>query len=209
MKNGIVLLVTLFFIIALSVLVIKNLDDTDKYLQKNEYISNSNQLLINIKNTQIEVSKLLKTKSSSFEDDDLNVSLPLVSKDLKISFYLRKYDKVDINSINIKDNNELHNLFENYNVYNYDYFVDIYKQILNEKKISKITSSAQLDYVIDKFKIKTEDIQIKTINDMIGFLENKDLFELNIDAKYFDTKLKAYYILSKTGEVKYFDISFI
>ena len=67
-KKGIVLFITLFFIVAFSILIIKNLDDTDKYIQQSEYQSNINQVLISIKNTQEQFSNLLSKHTNKIKD---------------------------------------------------------------------------------------------------------------------------------------------
>ena len=60
MKKSIVLLISLFFISALSILIIKSLEDTNSFIKEKNHKMNRIQVLTSIKNTQIEISRYLK-----------------------------------------------------------------------------------------------------------------------------------------------------
>jgi hypothetical protein len=208
-KKAIVLFITLFFIVAFSILIMKNLDDTDKYIQQSEYQSNINQVLISIKNTQEQFSNLLSKHSNKIDDvleeeGSIMGKIPLSQKELKISFNIKEYDKVDVNITKGQENEALRKLFNEYGVYDYDYFVDIYHQ----KVVDKINNNKQLVDIISNFIIKTNNYQIKKIENKLGFLALEEVYELDIQANYYEAKAKASYVLDKKGEVKYFDISF-
>lgn len=115
MKKGIVLLMTLFFITAISVLVLKNLYDTEQFLEKQNYQLNNTQVLIAIKNTQKEVGRLLKENKESvdkaLQNDIFQNSIPFEIENLKIDFTVSNYSKVDINMIKDKNSNDVKNLF--------------------------------------------------------------------------------------------------
>ncbi len=208
-KKAIVLFITLFFIVAFSILIMKNLDDTDKYIQQSEYQSNINQVLISIKNTQEQFSDLLSKHNNKIrdildEEGSINGKLPLSQKELNITFNIKEYEKVDVNTKKGEENKALRDLFNDNGVYDYDYFIDIYHQKVTEK----INNNKQLLDIINNFIIKTNNYQIKKIENKLGFLTLEEMYELDIQASYYEAKAKASYVLDTKGEVKYFDISF-
>lgn len=211
MKKGVVLLMTLFFITAISILVLENLDDTQQFLEKQNYKLNNTQVLVAIKNTQKEVSKLINEKKENLdkalENDIFQNYIPLELGELKINFRISNYSKVDINKIKGKDQNGIKNLFYENNVFDYDSFVDIYNEKLPLKD-SKVENTKQLEEIINLLIKQVENEDIKTIEEKLGFLSAENLYELNINARYIASKAKAYYILKNNGEVQYFDISF-
>lgn len=211
MKKGVVLLITLFFITAISLLILKNLDDTDVFLEKQNYSLNNTQVLIAIKNTKNEVSKLLKEHKDSIdkvlENEVLQTGIPIKIDDLDINFGIKKYEKLDINEIRNKDSQIVEEYFASNNIFDYELFKDIYKKKL-ETEDKKIETSKQLDDIINAFIIKSYSEEILKIKDDLGFFKSEDLYELSIDAKYNSAVASAYYILKNDGKVKYFDISF-
>lgn len=212
MKKGVVLLVTLLFITAISVLILKNLDDSNKFLENQNYIINNSQVLISIKNLQVEVAKLIsKNKDNidkALEDDFFKVPLNLNIENLNIDFTLKKYDKININDMNDKDSTTVEKLFLKNDIFDYDSFKQVYKKKLQGSNL-KVTTTKQVDDIIKTFNKETQNQKIIQIKDKLGFLTNKNLYELNLHISYFSSKAKAYYILNNEGEVKYFDISFI
>ena len=211
MKKAVVLLLTLFFITAISALILKNLSDTETFLEEQNYIINNTQVLITIKNTQNEVSKLIsKYKESideALENEILKESIPLKIKDLELDFLVNKYDKVDINEIKIKDSTVVEELFLEYNIFDYELFKEIYLKKFPIKE-NKLETSKQLDDIITTYIIKSYNNDILKIKDKLGFFKSEDLYELIINVKYNSSKAFAYYLLKKDGTVEYFDISF-
>ena len=59
MKKSIVLLVSLFFIAAISALIIKNLDDTDSYISEQNSKFSKTQIIFLINNIKDEVSNVI------------------------------------------------------------------------------------------------------------------------------------------------------
>lgn len=212
MKKGIVLIISLFFITAISLLVLKNLDDTDTFFKKQRYIEDNTQLLISIKDFQKELGKLLKQNKKSldevleseiFEDSFIDLNI----KELTISFKIKKYDKININDINTENSITIRDYFTNNNVFNYDYFKDIYKEKFPNNNI-KLDNNKQMNDIINTFILRSYSKDILKIKDELGFFEPKDLYELDIKANFNSASAIAYYVLSKEGEVKYFDVSF-
>lgn len=212
MKKSIVLLITLFFIASLLILILKNLHDMDHFVEQKYLITHNTQLMVSIKNTQKEFSRLLKQSSNkeqtSKRKNFINTPVDIKIKELQINSILTKYTKKDINNLQDKNSTEIEELFLNNNLYGYSEFQNIYFDYFYLNK-TKIKNSKQLDVIIDNFTKDKNNKNLNTLNSLLGFISNKEnLYELNIVSQYLNSKATAYYILQSDGKVQYFEISF-
>lgn len=214
MKKGIILLITLFFTTAISLLVLKNIDDTDIFIERQNYVLNNTQLLISIKNVQEEIKDILTDENKNIEDilGEDGISFPVSIEELKIVSTLKNYDRVDVNEIKknsdeTADTRPVRELFDEYNIYDYNIFEEVYYLRVKGNDDS-IESNKQLDDIINDFIVKSENQKIEKIRNKLGFSPTAK-YELNINVKYLGTKASAYYLLDGEGEVLYFDISLI
>lgn len=221
MKKSIVLLISLFFISALSILIIKSLEDTNLFLKEKNHKINRIQVLTSIKNIQMEISKIFKNNSEDIDDiiAELNSEyIPINVKDTLISFTIVSYDKVNINLLSNKDSEkykEINSLFTDYNISDFDTFRYVYKTFENEYKnsesISFVNNNKQINDIIKKVIKETYNDKVLTIKNKLGFLEKENdekLYELFVKVNYLDNFAKAYYILNEKGVIKYFESSF-
>lgn len=230
MKKSIVLLISLFFISAISVLILKNLEDTDSYVSKQNSKFAKTQMLLLIDNVKEEISNFVKlTNGSDLKDDFLadyyGIPFPLKIKDIDVSFILAPYQKVNINLLKNKEPEkyqDLSELFIDNGVYDFDYFIEIYREIteqfLNNIDNKEIISYKQIDYIFDEFIKRSYSDSILILKDKIGFLnynqekaeeEKKyDYFELIVRVNFLREFIKARYILNKEGKVENFEFSF-
>lgn len=223
MKKSIVLLISLFFISVLSILIIKNLEDTNLFLEEKNHKINKTQILTSFNNIQIEISKIFKNNKNNITNiiAELNSEyIPIGIKDILISFTITEYDKVNINLLSSKDSKdyaELTTLFSDYEVSNFDGFKYVYKEIEDEYKNTKdenegfVKNNKQIDDIINIIIEKTYNNEISNIKNKLGFIkknENEKLYELFVKVKYLNDFAKAYYILNEEGVVKYFESSF-
>jgi hypothetical protein len=208
MKKSIILLISLFFIAAFSALILKNLDDTNSYLDEQNTKFNKVQTLILIKDLQEQISEILKNYGEKVDlmiDSDLVEYFPLKIQNINLFFKILPYEKIDINKLLSKDVNDLKELklfFEENDIYNIETLQDLIKQK------EKIISNKQLDDIIDTFTKETYDKRILDSKDKIGFLSDEKLYELFIKVNFIKEFVKAYYVLNKQGEIKYFELSF-
>lgn len=208
MKKSIVLLISLFFITALSALIIKNLDDTNDYITLQNSKINKIQLLSLVKNTQEEVSSIFQKNSENI-DEVVNSQLveyfPLKINDIDLKFKIAAYDKVnlnDLNSTNEVDKKTVIDFLNSNDVYN----TDNLRYILKDNKIA---SKSQLEDVLKVYSKEIYDDKILEINDYLGFLDRKNpLYELFIKIDFLNDFVNAYYVLDKSGGIKYFELSF-
>ena len=218
MKKSIVLLISLFFIAAVSLLILKNLEDTDSYINEQNSKFTKTQIIFLINNAKDEVSKILSQNQGNDISSYLDVDYPIVLKEALITITLEEYDKYDINLLNKKDEKDYENLkkfLEKNGVYdmeNLKYLMQNNENIKNYK---------QRDDLLNDFAIQVYDKRILDLKDYLGFIkfdkkdtdtndEKKEIlfYELFVKVDYLKQFVKAYYILNKNGGVEYFELSF-
>jgi hypothetical protein len=209
MKKSIVLLISLLFITAISALILKNLEDTDIYVQEQNSKINKTQSMMLIKNVQNEISSLLAKNKENVEsiiEAQQDSYYPLNIENIEILFRLGVYDKVNLNDL-VSENKTIKqatidrlNDLEVFNIDNLAYLL----------RGNKIESNKQLDNILTSFIKDTYDDKILEVKEFLGFLGTNEgqLYELFIKLDYLKDITNAYYILDKEGQVKYFELSF-
>lgn len=219
MKKGIVLLVTLFFIMAITILILANLSDTKNYLDKKSLKFTKIQMLYYVNNIKNEILKEIKNISGDNLNRYYNMNFFYDIENIKINIKLQEYNKYNINLFRSKDEKDyfyLSEFLKSYEIY------DIYafKSILNE--FDSIKSNKQLNEVFRKLEQEIyPSNSLSEVKNYIGFINfdkktffsappDKDLLvELFIEVEYEDNIMNAYYILKKnTQGVEYFEYSF-
>ncbi len=224
MKKGIVLLISLFFIATISILVLKNLDDTDKILEQKNYKLDFSQALLLTKNIQKEIENAIKNNKDNFEElleEKVFESLPPFNfQGISVAFSLDENAKENINELSKnytqgnqdskddleKDIYNLRDYLEVNNVYNYPVLQELYEIKVHED--NEVKSSKQVDDIINNFIIRTYSNKINDLKDNIGFTESYQDYILRVKISMEKGFLKSYYLLDKEGQVKYFEISF-
>lgn len=217
-KKGVILLITLFFIISISILILKNLSDTNSYLTEQNSKFAKIQMLYYINNIKNEFLKLLKDTNKEGLVKYFNMNFPVEIEDIKIKIRLEEYNKYNINLLKAKDEKDFYYFSEflkSYDIYD----IYILQSILSE--LNTIKTNKQLYEVFKKFDKESYNNNLFKVKDYIGFVEydkrdfssqasNENLLvELFIEIKYLKYEMKAYYILKKeTQGVEYFEYSF-
>lgn len=205
MKKSIVLLISLLFITAISALLLQNLDDTQSYVESQNYKINKVQLLALTKNMQKEASRFIK----DYPDDLKNLENALFKVNENIvQFNFKDYDKADIHAIHTPNTDKYKNIesiFFNNGVSDFESLAYVFP------KDKKVNNYKQLDDIIDNFIRQTYNKDILKIKDKLGFLtlgESDKFYELNVTVKNINDFVNAYYVLDKSGGVKYFELGF-
>ena len=99
-----ILLITLFFISALSVLILKNLDDSEQFIKATALDNTLIQLKITSRNIEDQVRKLIKKYNNNI-DDVVKITqngIPMNLKGIDMLIKLEYYNDIDcnINDIN-------------------------------------------------------------------------------------------------------------
>lgn len=225
MKKSIVLLITILFIATVSLLILKNLDDADSYISKQNSKFTKAQIIFFINNAKEQIKPILTNKDIDRETlkEYVGMDFPIVIEDAKITIRLEEYDKYNINLLKeSKDKNkdeEKYKYLKEYLIANDIYDIELLKEIYNGN--NKIENTKQLKSMFEKFEKETNNDRIEKIKDYIGFqdydkkeftLYDKEkeikFYELFIKVEYLKEFVKAYYILDRSGGEKYFEYSF-
>lgn len=218
MKKSIVLLISLFFIAAVSLLIIQNLKDTDSYISEQNSKFAKTQIMFLINNTKDEISKTLSQNQGNDISSYLDVDYPLVVKDAKITVKLQEYDKYNINLLKSKEKKDYESI-KKFFVENGVYDIETFIYLMNEQE--DINNYKQLNELLLNVKNQSYDKRILDLKDYLGFIkfdkketlindEKKEIlfYELFVKVDYLKQFAKAYYILNKNGGVEYFELSF-
>lgn len=219
MKKGIVLFISLLFIASVSLLILKNLQDTDSYINEQNAKFSKTQIIYFINNVKKEVSYIL-SKNSQIEkiDEYLNIPFLFNEKDAQIILELREYDKYNVNLLKQTDEKKYEH-FKDFLQRNGIYDIYTLKDILIHSE--KVSNLKQLDDLLEKFEKESYNVDVSSIKDYIGFInydkkeftlddDEKEIlfYELFVKVNYLKQFAKAYYILNKSGGVEYFEFSF-
>ena len=169
MKKSVVLLITLFFISLLSLLILQNLEDTDKFLDEVSYDKNLLQLKLISSNIEKEVLSLV-SKNKDHIDKILEITsdtIPLNFRHILVELTLERYYIPPCNINDIKLNKNLDEVCDQDIVLNISYPYE-FKSIVT--KHIPFTSTQQIDYIIDLYKTKTKDETVDYVKEQFGFL---------------------------------------
>jgi len=182
MKKSIALLITLFFIASISVLILKNLNDSDSFMDEVSFDTALTQFKITNDNIQSEVMGLIK----KYKDDNESLSaileitsagVPFEYGNLSI-FITLDYAPFDPDCYlsNLKGDNALDTLFNRCDqdlleniLYPYD-FIEIFKN-------KDIKNQKQLDFLIDEYITYSKDDKIGSVREQFGY---KNIVDANI-----------------------------
>jgi len=186
MKKSIVLLITLLFISAISILIFKNLSSGESYLNTVNKEQNNTQVILLVKNAQEELLSYFSKNDvydALVESGQEEISLPLHIKDIEFRIKVSKYKKeLNINDFSLikKEEKELflkkaETLF-NENYWDFSSFLEVVNQYFLKYKItveSPIINSKQINNIISDYSQKTYLKEVNNLIDKIGFLPRK------------------------------------
>jgi len=173
--KGVALLITLFFISAISLIILKNLDDSNSFMDEVEFDTALTQLKITNANVQDEVIPLMK--KYYVDNDTIDEILKITSDGIpfdygNITLFL-SVDEFHYPSCGLKGINTMKKLAEAcedsiVDKISYPYeFIDIIKKY-------DMVNQEQVDWVIDKYLIETKDPNFKKIKNKFGYLSSED-----------------------------------
>lgn len=174
-KKGIILLITLFFISAISVLILKNLGDSEKFISEVSFDTKLTQFKIVNENVQQEIIKILN-ENKDYIDDILKEAqiIPLRYGNVNLLIELVELPTKECNINNIKNVQDIVtqcNQDVSYNIENQYKFVEDLNKI---RKDTNITNQQQLDYFIEEYKTGANDDQIDNISDKFSYISTDE-----------------------------------
>ena len=216
-KKAIILFVTLMFILVISSLILKNLDDTNKYIDESNKDIISVKALLAVKNIKEEfLNYFVKNKNdinTLLENGLFKDELVLEYADIKANVRFEKYEeKHDINLLNQKEEKlykDIEDLFANNNISDFYTFRQIVIQ--NNKKYGDIENFTQLKQIINEFIKTTNSKQIIEIEGLISFQDTSisQLVLCNMDILVSNELIKSEFLYDLTNKsIKGFNIVF-
>ena len=210
MKKSIVLLISLLFISILSLLIIKNLDDTNTYVEEQNIKLNKIQIVSLFTNAKLAAFDVIKKYKNELDDEKL---VPFSINNIDIVFSLVEYNRKDINLFNDKKNRDrlLEDIFISKDINDFELFKVVFDGI-KEKFFKKtmVNNNKQLDAIINAYLNNSYSKNKNEIKSEFGFFplsKEEKIYELTLSINYLNNKSKAYYILDEK-KVRYFEISF-
>jgi len=203
MKKSIVLLITLLFISILSVLILKNMDDSQKLIKSASFDKSISQVLVTIENINEEIPRFLQKNKDNIDDILAQTSvLPFNFNNVNILLNISEYSPKEFNLNHLPKDIRSNSDFLNNVGFSYEFF-----QIVNNHKY---TNQREVDQVIDQYIYQTNDTNILNIKDKFGFIDDKNVstliecdYSINVD----DINLSASLIFDlNSSQVKAFDI---
>ena len=167
MRKSIVLLITLFFIATISILILKNLKDTDDFLNELALDNSLSQVQITIDNIQKEIPKYFYKNKDNIDIILENSSaVPLNYGNVELLLNIIEYEpkKFNINKLTTEDTSSY-------------------------KFINNIISVYDFVQLVNKHKPYTSQEQIvQTIDEYIELTRDKDILNIKNDFTYFTIK---------------------
>ncbi len=171
-KKGIVLLITLFFITAISVLIFQNLKDTDKFIKEVSFDNSLSQIQITMGNIKDEIPKyLVKNKDNIEEILENSQAVPLSYGNVNLILNIEEYIIPQFNINNLTTQDTVNEEFLNNINYKYDFL-----QIVNKNKPH--TNNNQVKQTIKEYIKLKKDKNILNIAKQFTYISDKNISKL-------------------------------
>ncbi len=175
-KKGIVLLITLFFITAISMVILQNLEDSESFIKEVSLDDTLTQNKITTQNVQKEIIKLINKYKG--DDEAINgilevavLGIPFNYGNIDLVIYLEEYftNGCNLNTINLKSplNGQCEEYITNNILYEYDFLEKL-------KKYKPFNTKEQIRYFINQYIQDTRDDKISLVIDDFGYLKKDE-----------------------------------
>jgi len=217
-KKAVVLLMTLMFITSISVLILKNLKDSENFFKVIGTDTSLTQTQITITNVNKEIQEFFKSKKDEDIDEILS-NMPeeipfILNENITIILSISKYQKEITHNVNDINDTYQNNEFNE----NIDY-PSIFFEILKEKrkilKDKNITNIHQVQSIIDEYIFKTKDKRILNIKDNFSYFtistDTNDTYiscNYDININNINSTVNMIFKVGDTNTSKSFDFNF-
>ncbi|MEA3354790.1 MAG: hypothetical protein U9Q33_13340 [Campylobacterota bacterium] len=198
-RKAVVLLITLFFITAISLLILKNLEDSNSFIEETAMDTKLSQIKITHNNIKDEVINLANRYKSN-TDEILEITsqgIPFKYGDISFDLTLDDHISGDCYLNGIDQNNTLYDICSTDTINKIVYQYDFIKMLEQYKPFS---SKDQLEYFLQKYKELTRDDRIDEVKDSFSFIKpldensTKRYLQCNYKAVIKDMKVKGEFI---------------
>ncbi len=206
-KKSIILLITLFFISAISILILKNLDDTEKFMDNISSQHSLSQIQITMDNIKIQIPIYLKKHTEDIDEILKNTQyIPLEFANINILLNINKYEIPNFNINNLTNNIISNEEFKNNINFQYDFL-----QIVNKHlKDGNYTTNHQIEQTIQEYIKLTKDKDILNIKNEFTYFNmdtNISLIQCNYLLKVDDKNYDISFIFDlNSSDIKEFNI---
>ncbi len=175
-KKGVVLLITLFFITAISVLILKNLDDSEKFIDEVSQDVSLTQINITNKNVQDEVIKLVNKYHDNIDEllEISSLGIPFDYGDIKLFIKIEDYEFKDCNLNDVSNTEQLYSKCSTFTTENILYSYEFIEQLKKYKPKDGFKNQKQIEFFLDKYKLSTKDEKIDEVRENLEFLKMPD-----------------------------------
>jgi hypothetical protein len=167
-KKAMTLLITLSFISVISILILKNLDQSEKYVTNSNAEYANTQIFLLAKNFQTELLKAFKNESvyDVFTKNENDCTpMPFQFGNILSTLTICKYeDKIDINSFFTKNDSFIEQTTSIFDEYNSNIYTFV--SVVKRSEFKSINSSKELDELFLLFEKE------------VGYNENSNILEL-------------------------------
>jgi hypothetical protein len=171
MKKAVVMLITLFFVTSISLIIIKNLDDSNKFIEEIGLDPFLTQLNLTDTNFKDEIIELVSKNKENIDEvlEVTSLGIPFSYGDLNLTVILEDANlpECSINDIKaaeqISDSNCSEDIIESI-LYEYDF-----KELLNKYQI--FVNQEQIDFFFKEYKQLTKDDTVDQIKDLITYIK--------------------------------------
>lgn len=199
-KKSIVLLITMLFISGISLLILDNLKDNDKFINTTKTTPNLVQINVSIKNINHEIKQTI----NNIDENSLDIVLDNVPSIIPYGDIL--ISNIELYSLDLTNKYDIN---KNYTKTDIDYPYDLYE--ISKKNI--VYNNRQKDNLIEQYIKITKDDKILNIKD--DFLVNYEEYNktkryiiFNYDLKVENITTHIDYTFEYKGIDKYFDFYF-
>lgn len=207
MKKSVILLITLLFITAISSLILKNLNDSEEFINEVSINSSLTQTLLTITDVKEEIFGYLKNHKDNLETilENISEGIPLSYGSVDMMLMLQSYEPREFNL------NELNQTkFIDFLIQNEIEYPDKFYKMANDVNY---TNSKQIDDTISSYIEETDDKKIALLRDEFAFFSidsnNSEVVKCEFDIEVSEVSSKAMYIYDvKNEEVIDFEFSF-
>ena len=196
-RKSIVLLITLFFISSISILILQNLDDTDKFLDEVSRDTSLSQIQITIDNVKKEIPDFFNKNKENIDEILENTSIvPFEVGDVNLLLNITEYTLPPFNINKLNTAITTSESFINNINYKYDFL-----QLVNKNK--PYSNNNQIQQIIDEYIKLTKDSDILNIKDDFTYMKDANGTKLIkcdclIDTSKTDCKISFIFDLNKS-----------
>ncbi|MEA2050796.1 MAG: hypothetical protein U9O56_08710 [Campylobacterota bacterium] len=181
-QKGIALLITLFFISSISLIILKNLSDSEQFIDQSSLNSSLTQLKLTKNNIEEEVLGLTSKYNDNIDEliEVASIGIPFEYGDINISIMLDNYFQNGCLLSKINTQEDLLNLCGETIVENISYSYDFIELLKKYNINNPIKNKKQLEFFLDEYINETKDDKIVLVKDSFNY----EKFDYNESVSY-------------------------